>query len=155
MIKIFLESDKLSHIACVTLYATNILARKSQFIYSQIRFLYYYLYKNSKHQSYGVPYAPPSLHIIYLYNRGNKSRYCLKLLYFRCPQAGNLSLLINTSTVKLYGYTVISQIYLDMTSYIMIMSFYNQSAPFLWIGYIAVWYYVQVPFQSEDIIILI
>ena len=29
MIKIFLESDKFSHIAGVTLHATNILARKS------------------------------------------------------------------------------------------------------------------------------
>ena len=30
MIKIFLESDEFSHIAGVTLHATNILARKSQ-----------------------------------------------------------------------------------------------------------------------------
>ena len=36
MIKIFLESDKCSHIAGVTLHATNILARKSQYV------LYFY-----------------------------------------------------------------------------------------------------------------
>ena len=33
MIKIFLESDKFSHIAGMTLHATNTLARTSQLIY--------------------------------------------------------------------------------------------------------------------------
>ena len=46
MIKIFLESDKFSHIAGVTLHATNILACKSQFIANYKGRKAYTAYKN-------------------------------------------------------------------------------------------------------------